>query len=147
MTDLRLFNKYFCLLEFVTLDAESIQFRESQLSCCVLYLLVLEFSEIITTSFIVNELPLKIQYLIKFCDYNILFDEYITMSYKFDLNDLLPVIEFVCRYFRIRGDYINKLQTNRCFKSTEDYLQTQTLNKDLIQSYDDLQVFKQSNDC
>ena len=133
---LRIFKKFFFILEIITLDISSLQFRECLICTSVIYLCLLIEMGFLNSNFIFNNLTSDINVLSNFYDFNLFFNEFISRITDFNFNDLIPIINFVSRYFEVsENEYtmINLNENNN--KSIEDYLQNQTNNENLAIAY------------
>jgi len=130
---LKIFNKLFFILELITLDINSLQFRDCFICSSVIYLCLLEQMGFLNSYYIFNILPNDISILFNFYDFNCFFNNFIIKITDFNFNDLIPVIHFSCKFFAMNEDKVPVVIVNEeNSKTIEDYLQIQTNNTNLF---------------
>lgn len=132
-------NKIFFIFELISIDLYCVQLRDSHISSSVIYLYLLDQMNLLSYEVIVKELVVDTSSISSFYDFNNLFNDFITKVSTFDLNELLPIIKEVSKYFVIYKDIdYNEIEfpKGKNFTTEEDLCQIQVFNPNILNSFD-----------
>jgi hypothetical protein len=100
-----LFRNFYQVLDLITLNASSSRYKDRFIVLAVMYLNIGLFIKAFSLDSVARDFPLHSEVLSNFCDYNLIFQNYLRIHVGINLCDILEVIQYASRFFILKFEY------------------------------------------
>lgn len=101
----RLYRSVMQLLDFASLDIQSVQYQPKLLVCAFMYLILGKEMGFFKLKEITNDFPRSSLYLLEDNQFNDLFMNFLQTSFNIMLIDLLPTVQYCATYFILHMNF------------------------------------------